>query len=107
MEKSNQAFTTGVWNVKNGKEKEFIKEWAEFAKWSSNSGNATAQLLQDTDNPSRFISIGKWNNTDEIQKWLEKSEFKDAMLKISNLLAEPAKPQMMKEVAHVGDYITA
>ena len=107
MEKSNQAFTAGVWNVQKGKETEFIKEWTEFATWSNNNDKATARLLQDTDNPSKFISIGKWNNMEAIQKWRQESEFKDAMAKLSNLLIEPIQPHTMKEVAKVGDYITA
>lgn len=104
MKKSNQTFTTGVWNVKKGKEKEFIKEWAEFAEWSNNIDNVSARLFQDDETPTRFVSIGTWNDDGTIQKWRERSEYKDSLSRITNLLTEPAKPQKMKEVANVGEY---
>jgi heme-degrading monooxygenase HmoA len=104
MENINQAFTTGIWLVKEGKEEEFIKQWTEFANWSMSIDNGAARLLQDADNPRRFVSVGKWSGEAAIQKWREQSQFKDAMARISDLLAEPAKPQRMKEVAHVGEH---
>jgi len=104
MDKSNQAFTSGIWIVKQGKEKEFIKEWKEFAEWSRKIDNAPAHLLQDTENPARFVSVGKWNSMDAIQKWAKTTEFKDAMSRISNLLEEPSKPHVMKEVVKVGEF---
>jgi heme-degrading monooxygenase HmoA len=103
MEKLNGAFTSAVWNVKPGKEEEFIKEWTEFANWSLNTDNGAGHLLQDTQDPSRFISVGKWSSEEVINNWRENPEFKDRLTKISELLAEPTKPHMMKEVSRVGE----
>jgi heme-degrading monooxygenase HmoA len=104
MENSNRSFTTGVWNVKKGKEQEFINAWKEMAEWTSkNMDGVSAHLLQDSQDQSRFISVGEWVNESNIQKWRESNEFKKAFEKINNLLAESSQPHNMKEVASVGE----
>jgi heme-degrading monooxygenase HmoA len=103
MENSNQSFTTGVWNVKKGKEQEFINAWREMATWTfQNMDGGSARLLQDSQNPSMFISVGEWTSEANIQKWRESSDFKSALAKISALLAEPSQPHKMKEAVSVG-----
>lgn len=104
MENVVQAFTTGIWNVKKGKEEEFIKTWTKFASWSAEQNHASARLLQDASNPQIFVSVGKWETPEAIKKWRETPEFKDAMMQLSQLLAEPAQPHTMNEVAHVGEF---
>jgi heme-degrading monooxygenase HmoA len=106
METIEKPFTTAVWNVRQGKEKEFIKEWTRFADWSSRTAGAiTGRLLQDTENPTRFISVGEWDDENTIKKWREQPEFREAMSALSDLLAEPVEPKRMKEVAKVGELI--
>lgn len=106
METTEKNFTTNVWKVQKGKEKEFIKEWTQFANWSSRAaGASTGRLMQDAQDPTRFISVGEWESEDSIRKWGELPEFKEFMSKFSELLVEPAKPQRMVEVAKVGELI--
>lgn len=104
MENSNQSFTTGVWNVKKGKEQEFISAWKEIAQWTfSNMDGGSARLLQDAKDQSKFISVGKWVSESNIQKWRETSEFKNALEKMNNMLVESSEPHTMKEVATVSE----
>lgn len=104
MENSNQSFTTGIWNVKKGKEQEFINAWKEIAEWTfNNMDGGSARLLQDSKDQSRFVSVGQWMSENNIQKWRETDEFKKALEKINNLLVEPAQPHSMHEVAAVGE----
>lgn len=104
MENSNQSFTTGIWNVKKGKEQEFINAWKEIAQWTfNNMDGGSARLLQDAKDQSRFISVGKWVSENNIQKWRETTEFKTALEKMNNLLVEPSEPHTMKEVVAVGE----
>jgi heme-degrading monooxygenase HmoA len=106
MEATEKPFTAAVWKVQEGKEQEFIKEWTKFADWSSRvAGASTGRLMQDSQDPSRFISVGEWDDAESIKQWREHPEFKQAMSNFSKLLAEPAKPQQMKEVAKVGELI--
>jgi heme-degrading monooxygenase HmoA len=104
MENLNQSFTTGVWNVKKGKEQEFISAWKEIAEWTfSNMDSGSGRLLQDSKDQSRFVSVGQWTSENNIQKWRETDEFKKALEKINNLLVEPSQPHSMREVATVGE----
>jgi heme-degrading monooxygenase HmoA len=106
MENLNRSFTTGIWNVKKGKEQEFINAWKEIAEWTfKNMDGGSARLLQDSQDQSRFISVGEWNSESNIQKWRETSELKNAMEKINQILTEPALPHTMKEVATVGEKV--
>jgi len=104
MENLNQSFTTGIWNVKKGKEQEFINAWKEIAQWTFNTmDGGSARLLQDSKDQSKFISVGQWVSKDNIQKWRDTTEFKTALEKINALLVEPSEPHTMKEVATVGE----
>jgi heme-degrading monooxygenase HmoA len=104
MKNLNQSFTTGIWNVKKGKEKEFINAWKEIAEWAFTSmDGGFARLLQDSKDQSKFISVGQWMNENNIQKWRETDEFKKVMEKINDLLVVPSQPQTMNEVATVGE----
>jgi heme-degrading monooxygenase HmoA len=105
MENHDQIFTTAVWTVKKGKEEEFIKQWTEFAKWTNEQiDNGSAKLLQDSDNSQRFTSVGKWNSLEAMQGWRERSEFKDFLNRITELLTEPTQPHLMREAAKVGEH---
>jgi heme-degrading monooxygenase HmoA len=104
MENLNQSFTTGIWNVKKGKEQDFINAWKEIAEWTfNNMDGGSARLLQDSKDQSRFISVGLWMSENNIQKWRETDDFKKALEKINNLLVEPSEPHVMQEVATVGE----
>jgi heme-degrading monooxygenase HmoA len=104
MENLNHSFTTGIWNVKKGKEQEFITAWKEMAEWTfTHMDGGSAHLLQDSKDQSRFISIGQWTSEDNIQKWRETTEFKTALEKINNLLTETSEPHNMNEVATIGE----
>ncbi len=85
-----QPYTLGTWTAKAGREKELIAEWQKFAKWTSERypGAGTAVLLQDSENPRRFVSCGPWDNTDSIKGWRESPEFKAFALKVRELCDE-------------------
>lgn len=85
-----EIYTLGIWTVKPDKEKEFIKEWTEFANWTRKNiaGSGQAHLLQDEKNPLRFISFGPWSNESTIQQWRESNEFKNFVAKVKNLCDE-------------------
>src|SRR5437868_5401758 len=81
MENKNQQlpiYTLGIWVIKPGKEAAFIDEWTSFAHWMKEytPGVGQGKLLQDAQNPSRFISMGPWEDMKSIQAWRESEEFK-------------------------------
>ncbi len=78
MEDRQQLYTVGIWTAKEGKEDEFAREWAAFARWTSEHqpGAADAYLLQDAAHSQRFISFGPWESAERIDAWRATPEFK-------------------------------
>ena len=86
MFETEQIYANGVWQVKNGQEKNFMALWKEFAEFAlKNQGVLEAGLLQEVDNPNSFVSFGHWKNTEATKKWQNSSEFKVYMTKFKEL----------------------
>ena len=98
MEKD--IYTLGNWTVKPGKQTEFIKVWSEFAQWTEKnvSGPGRAYLLQDANDPQKFISFGPWDNEKSIQQWRETDEFKSFVAQVKEL-CDNFQPNTLKVVA--------
>ncbi len=65
-----QHYSLTTWIVKPENEDEFVRRWTEFADWSAAEGlSASAKLLRDVDDRSRFISFGPWETLDSIRRW--------------------------------------
>jgi heme-degrading monooxygenase HmoA len=103
MENESGAFTSAIWNVKPGKEEEFIRLWTELAQRANETGHVSAHLFREKENSSKFISIGKWPNEETIRKWTDSDEYKNQISIISDLLTEAAQPHLVSEVAKVGE----
>ena len=95
-----QLFTSGSWLVKEGREKEFISAWKDFAEWTSRSGlgAGSGHLLQDTANPRSFLSFGPWESQEAIQRWRNAPEFQ-AFLASARELCEEIQPRTLSLVA--------
>ncbi len=100
MIKFNQPYTVGKWVTRVGSEKAFITEWEIFAKWTAanQQGAGIGYLLQDEENPQKFISFGAWDNSDAIRAWRERPEFKAFVSKVREL-CEDFQPQSLALVA--------
>ncbi len=93
-------FTLGFWSVKEGKEAAFVAEWTAFAEWTARhqGGAGTGYLLQDPERPREFISFGPWKDTDAINQWRERPEFKAFAVKARELCDE-FRPRTLALVA--------
>ena len=100
MYKLNQLFTSGIWVAKEGKEKNFVREWEAFANWSVRDklGSGAPYLLQDINNPRCFISFGPWPDLATIERWRRTKEFQTFVKKVKDL-CEKFDPSTMKVVA--------
>jgi heme-degrading monooxygenase HmoA len=97
------VYTFGSWLVKAGKEGDFILAWETFARWTGEHQpgmEGEARLLQDIEEPRRFISIGGWSDMRKVQTWRESPEFRDFFAKISEL-CEEMHPHVLKPVVRV------
>ncbi len=101
MKDIGQIFASGLWQVKTGKEKEFIEAWQQFATWTgaTQKGVGEGRLLQDLEHPDRFLSFGPWENEDRIAEWRSRPEF-TAFVKTARELCVDLQPRKLKVVAY-------
>ena len=94
-------YSCGVWIVKEGKEKEFKQRWQAGADVGAlENPGVKFMLLQDRDDPRRFVSLGEgWRNAEQLEAARSTPSYQDAMadtwrvlesgdLSILNLVAE-------------------
>jgi len=98
-----QPYTFGVWIVRPGREEDFVAGWRELAEWTAANapGAGIGRLLQDEDQPSRFISIGPWDDKDAIAAWRSQLGFQERVGRLREMLETftPANLELRAEVA--------
>jgi heme-degrading monooxygenase HmoA len=95
-------YTSGEWKTKAGREDEFISLWQDFASWSKQNfpEAVEAKLLQNQDDPTRFVSLGQWEKEEVIEAWRVSDGFQERMGKIRETL-EDMRFRSLKAVAGV------
>lgn len=103
MKDIGQLFRMGVWTVKQGKVPEFIEAWQSSAGWLVRNLAVSGEgiLLQDPDDPVKFVSFGSASNLEEIEELMSGDEFQELWTKVLGL-CEDVQPRMMKVVARFG-----
>ena len=102
MKDIGQIFTGGSWQVKKGREKEFIEAWQQFVTWTGakQKGAGEGRLLQDLEHPDRFMSFAPWENEERIAEWRSRPEFA-AFVKTARELCEDIQPRTLKVVGYL------
>ena len=79
MAQIGQPYSSGNWLVKEGSEEDFVSRWTAFVEWSLENapGFVTGLLIQDSDNPRRFLSLGAWDTAEAMQAWRQMPEFQE------------------------------
>jgi quinol monooxygenase YgiN len=82
------VYTSGVWVVKEGREKEFTRRWQESTDHLAlEFPDVKFMLFRDRENPRRFLSLGEgWRNADQIDFAQSRPDFQDAMASIWRVL---------------------
>jgi heme-degrading monooxygenase HmoA len=72
-----EKFASGHWQVQKGKEEEFIQRWTDFLKWTreTQSSLVGANLIQDEQDPSHFLSFAQWEDEGGRVAWREDPMF--------------------------------
>ena len=80
-------YAAGIWQVRPGNEQAFIEAWKEFSAWTAlhQRGSGYGNLLQDIENPSRFISFGPWDDIESVRAWGQQPEFRKAIARFMDL----------------------
>jgi quinol monooxygenase YgiN len=98
-----QSYTYCVWIVKPGREDDFVAGWRELAEWTAatSPGARICRLLQDEDQPLRFMSIGSWDDKDAIASSRSQLGFQERIAKLRETLETftPANLDLRAEVA--------
>ncbi len=96
------VYSVGLWTARPGKEEMFKKSWEDFADWSKRNipGAITALLLQDKDDPRKFLTVGPWKDDASVQKWRASPEFKAFVGRVKELCDE-FRPMTFKAVVSI------
>ncbi len=97
-----ELYALAAWTVKAGKQDEFIHLWEGFATWTSENqpGAGDGYLLQDQENPQKFISYGPWENPDDMADWRSRPQFRQFFAQARELCDE-IQPRTLKMVANL------
>lgn len=101
MKKLGTLYRLGEWTVKPGNIPEFIELWQAGADWIAQNlrDDGEGLLLQDTENPNKFISLASSSNPEKAQEILSRPEFQELMSKTRSL-CDDVKPHRMKVVGY-------
>jgi quinol monooxygenase YgiN len=82
------VYTSGVWNVKAGKEHDFARGWqASVDRMSLELPGIVFRLLRDEDSPTRFVSVvGPWRNREQYEATRSSAQFQEAVASMADLL---------------------
>ena len=89
MPRIGQPFTCGIWTVQDGREEEFVVRWtALVSSAEALPGAESFLLIQDRQDPHRFISFGAWDEWASADAWRASATFGDAMRACRELCAD-------------------
>jgi len=73
-----EHYASGVWQVKDGKDEEFVKRWTEFLQWSRENFPAMvgAKLLRDRNTAGHYVSFSEWTDPASRDAWKQAPDFK-------------------------------
>jgi heme-degrading monooxygenase HmoA len=96
-------YSAGIWTVKPGNEAAFIQTWDGLARWTTENIKDVlpAVLVQDAENPLKFISFGPWKDLDTLTAWRNTPAFRKAFAEFRTLCSE-IQPRTMRCVAFAG-----
>jgi hypothetical protein len=103
VEAIGQFFRLGIWDVKPENALEFIDAWQTSGEWLVQHlpGEKGAVLLQDTSEPSRFISFAPLSDPQKAVEAMSKTEFQKLWSRVM-ALCEAVEPNSMRVVGSVG-----
>lgn len=97
-----ETYTVSVWSVKDGQESSFIDAFRSFAAAATQMGGAReGMILQDSEEPGRFIVVRHWDDADVVQRWRHEH---DAALQnaVNATLKSDSEAHVLTKVADLG-----
>jgi heme-degrading monooxygenase HmoA len=92
-------YSHSTWQVKPGREDDFVQAWHDWALWSEAHGlGSSARLLRDVDAPGRFVSFGPWDDLDTVRRWRSQPGFQERVGRLQALV-ESFEPRTLEQIA--------
>ncbi len=80
MARIGQPYTCGIWTVRDGSEEEFVTRWTALVESAEDiAGAQSFILIQDRQDPHRFISFGGWDDWTAADGWRSTEAFSERM----------------------------
>ena len=101
MKTVGQPLRLGMWTVKQPNIPEFIEMWKKSVDWVSQNlpGEGEAVLLQETENPNKFISFAFSTNLEKAQEVMSRTEYQELFSRV-RALCDDVQPHGMKVVGY-------
>jgi heme-degrading monooxygenase HmoA len=82
------VYTSGVWNVKVGKEDEFARGWqASVDRISLEHSGVVFRLFRDVETRGRFVSlVGPWRSREQVESVRASDSFRKTISEMSDVL---------------------
>jgi heme-degrading monooxygenase HmoA len=96
-----ETYTSGLWEVKEGKEEDFVAAWTDFVNWAKEQpGSGTFRLVRDTEDPRRFLSFAPWASFEDQATWKQTDEFRARMKRVQEHVDrfEPSTYELVVQV---------
>lgn len=95
-------YASGVWVVKEGHEEEFARIWQTAADQTSlEYPGVTFRLLQDVENPRRFVALsGPWRSAEQVATARAMPSFQEALAGM-NEVVESAELSIFELAAEI------
>ena len=95
------AYASGNWLVKQGKEAEFVRTWRDWLQWTRDNadGFKWAKLMRSADDSRRFVSVSQWESEKARTDWKSHSEFQQKFANARALTDEFMGGDYNEEVA--------
>jgi len=102
MQALGQTFRLGIWSVKPENAVEFKQAWRISADWLAHNldQEADAFLLEDTEDPSKFISFAPVSDPDEVEEVMSGDEFQHLWSDVMQLCND-VRPHTLRMVGSV------
>ena len=101
MKKLGTLYRLGEWTVKPDKTSQFIEAWQAGVDWIAQnlSDDGEGILLQDIEDPNKFISFAFSVNHEKVQEALSHPEFQELQSR-TRALCENVQPHRMQVVGY-------
>jgi heme-degrading monooxygenase HmoA len=98
------TYTCSVWTVPEGRDDEFVSAFQRFAAAADEIGAREGFILQDEDDPARFIVVRRWESAEAVQRWQQDDRRRHAAGEaLVQVVPEAQQAYLTRKVADLGD----